>query len=92
MRKNKRGAACLTTSLGNQRGRFGDFQFADSLRACKTLLLAPLLRAIPLRRAEYVSSHTCQLTALGKKKKARIVVQSKINRPVESVGLIGSKI
>lgn len=24
------------------------------------LLLAPLLRAVPLRRAEYVSLHTCQ--------------------------------
>lgn len=68
----------------------GDFQFADSLRACKTLLLAPPLRAVPLRRAEYVSSHTCQLSALGKKKK--LVVQSKINRPVEFVGLIGPEI
>jgi len=55
-RKNKRGVA----PPGNQRGCSGDFQFANSLRARKMLLLAPLLRAVPLRRAEYVNLHTCQ--------------------------------
>lgn len=87
VRENKRG---VRSPLKNQRcGRTGNFQFADSLRA----RYSKRRRSVPLRRAEYVSSPTLSAAALtGKAKKSVVVQQSKINRPVGPVGLIGLEI
>lgn len=78
-RKNKRGAACLSWKSA---WLFRRFSICGSVKGMQNVTpgAAPF-RAVPLRRAKYVSSHTCQLRSRSvRKKRACIMVQSKINR------------